>query len=624
MPYNTSMNIETTRSDPRETEPGATYLTRDWNENVLHVYPRTFNEVRPEGEVHQGTGSILGIIEKLDWMKETGVTAIWLGPIYASPGLDGNYDISNYYQVNPELGTMEEVKRLLDEAHTRDIRVIFDLVPNHTSDQSEWFKASSDPDHPDFEKYSAYYIWQDPVEGGLPEGIVGEDRLEGLPAGLTVPNNWSSIFSLPQIEKLRERYGGDIPDDVRIPAVTAWVWNQKRGQFYLAEFMKEQPTLDWSNPVVREEIKDVVRFWLDLGVDSFRVDVMNHIGKDTELRDEVPAPVGPELGDYNPGVTNPHDQWKQERLVSHWPELGDYAHELLSVLDETPYQGRNIRLVFEDWMSALGDDDRLNSLRPDKANVFNFEMLLNTDRAHWTARNIGQVITRYLERLKTLEGAVPNQVTGNHDTDTLRTRLRSAMTARAAHLMLAALPGALYTWQGDTMGRANVRMPDGLQRDKDIGMRDGERIPMQWNAEKNGGFSDANELWLPSVDPAVYRSDNLELQSRDPNSPYRLVQKALLRRLYDAALHAGEVRMLRTDHPDVVAFARPDPENARRQVISVTNLSQDTIEVGILDAEQTRGRVTLSATGKHDGAEINLDGRLTLAPDESYLIDSVA
>jgi alpha-glucosidase len=618
------MSSEIFRSGSLEAEPNATYHTRDWNENVLHVYPRTFNEARPEGEIHRGVGSILGIIEKLDWMKATGVTAIWLGPIYASPGLDGNYDISNYYQVNPELGTMNDVKRLINEAHERDIRVIFDLVPNHTSDQSEWFKISSDPDHVDYEKYENHYIWRDAVAGELPEGIVGEGRLEGLPEGLTVPNNWTSIFSLPQIEKLREQHGGTIPEDVRIPAVTAWVWSQKRGQFYLAEFMKEQPTLDWNNMEVRSEIKDVVRFWLDLGVDSFRVDVMNHIGKDTQLHDELPAPVGLEIGMYNPGVTNPHDQWKQERMVSHYPELGDYACDLLSVLDEAPYQNRNIRLIFEDWMAALGDDDRLNSIRPDKANVFNFEMLLNTDRAHWTARNIGQVITRYLARMEALEGAVPNQVTGNHDTDTLRTRLGSAMTARAAHLMLAALPGALYTWQGDMLGRANVRMPSEQQRDKDIGMRDGERVPMQWNAGKNGGFSEADELWLPSVDPHIYQADNLKLQARDPNSPYRLVQSALLRRIEDRALRAGGVRMLHTDHPDVLAFARPDPDDPRRQIISITNLSQNTARVGILDAQQARGRITLAASSQRAHEGVNLEGRIDLPPDESYLIDSIA
>lgn len=609
-----------------ETIQGETYRTRDWNENVLHVYPRTFNEERRDGEQHRGLGSIIGITEKLDWMKQSGVTAMWLGPIYESPGLDANYDISDYYKINPELGTMDDVKELIASAHERDIRVIFDLVPNHTSDQSEWFKASSDPDHPDHEQYKDYYIWQNPVEGELPKNIVGEDRLKGLPQGLTVPNNWSSIFSLPQIDKVRERYGGEIPEEIDVPAMTAWVWNEARQQFYLAEFMKEQPTLNWQKPVVREEIKQVIRFWLDSGVDSFRVDVMNHIGKDIEFQDEDLSARGLEIGLYNAGITNPHDQWKQEKMVSHWPELGEYTNELLSVLDEDEYQDRNIRLIFEDWMSALGDDKRLDNLRPDRANVFNFETLLNTTRAQWQAENIRQIIGRYYARMEALNGAVPNQVTGNHDTDTLRTRLGSSATARAAHMMLGALPGALYTWQGDMLGRPNAIVPEELQKDGDIGKRDGERIPMQWDASKNGGFSraDTGELWLPSVDEAVYRKDNIEIQERDPNSPYRLVRNILLRRLSDAALRTGGIRLLHTDRADVLAFARDDPRDSRRQVISVTNFSQDTVSASILDARQQGGRISLSSVGGEAARDRNVDfgGPITFSPDASYLVDS--
>jgi len=604
---------------------GETYLTRDWNENVLHIYPRTFNEERPEGEEHRGIGSILGITKKLGWMSETGVTAIWLGPIYASPGLDGNYDISDYYKIDSDLGTIDDVKELIRTAHLHDIRVIFDLVPNHTSDQSEWFKAASDPSHPDHETYKDYYIWHDPVAGELPQNIVGADRLEGLPEGLTVPNNWSSIFSLPQIDKIREQNNGEIPEGVKIPAVTAWVWNDTRQQCYLAEFKKEQPSLNWSNPAVREEIKRVVRFWLDLGVDSFRVDVMNHIGKDPEFRDEEPAPVGSALGEYNPGITNPHDQTKQERLVSHWPELGKYVTELISVLDEAAYEGKNTRFTLEDWMSALSNDTRLDKLRPDRANVFNFEMLLNTTRAHWTAENISGIILAYYSRMQKLKDAVPNQVTGNHDTDTLRTRLNSASAARAAHLMLALLPGTLYTWQGDLLGRPNVIVPEELQRDGATGKRDGERVPMQWDASRNSGFSQAEpgKLWLPSVDPGIYASDNLELQAKDPRSPYRLVKEILLQRKNDPALRGGALRMLHTDHNNVLAFARNDPRNPRRQLISVTNFSQDTIPVSIVDAHQVKGSVTASASrGRERGKAIDLGKPITLLPDESYLIDS--
>lgn len=605
-----------------------TYQTRGWNENVLHVYPYTFNEERRDGEEHCGIGSILGITSKLDWAEESNITAFWLGPIYESPMRDGNYDVSDYRKVNPKLGTMEDVEELISEAHKRNIRIIFDLVPNHTSNESEWFKISSNPNHPQYDDYEDYYIWHDPVEGALPESIVGADRLEDLPDGLTVPNNWTSIFSLPEIDTFRKQNPGKAPAATDIPAVTAWVWSKARQQFYLAEFMKEQPSLKWRNPKVRAEIKDVVRFWLDKGIDSYRVDVMNHIGKDPDFGNEARAPVGASIGEYSPGTTNPHDQWKQEKLVSHWPELGDYTRELVSVLDEEQYQGKNIRFIFEDWMSALSKDGRLDNLRPDRANVFNFEMLLNTNRTCLTARNIGQIIFEYYSQLPIQLGAVPNQVSGNHDTDTLRKRLGSSATARAAYLMLAVLPGALYTWQGDMLGRPNVTVPEDRQRDGDSGKRDGERVPMQWDSSGNGGFSKAKpeDLWLPAVHPNVYLYDNIERQARDPYSPYRLVKEILRQRKNDPALHEGNLRMLHTDHTDVLAFARTDPRNARRQLISVTSFSRNTISASLSDARQVNGRVILSSSrGRERGDQIiNLERPITLTPDMSYLIDIAA
>lgn len=613
-----------------------TYKTRTWNnENVLHVYPRTFNEVRKDGEAHTGRGSILGITEKLDWMAESGITSIWLGPIFKSPGKDGNYDVTSYYEIDEELGTMEDVDELIAEAHKLDIRIIFDLVPNHTSDESEWFKASEDPDHPDHEKYKDYYIWEDakpssdPEKTVLPPNIVdadGEDaRLSGLPADKTVPNNWSSIFSLPQIDKYREDHGGVVSEDAEIPAVTAWVWSEKRQQFYLAEFMKNQPSLQWQNPAVREEIKEVVRFWLNKGVDSFRVDVMNHIGKNPELRNEEPAPRGKKLGEYAVGVDNPHDQNKQENLVSHWPQLGDYTKELLSVLDEPGYE--HVRFVFEDWMSALSDDDRLDKLRPDKASVFNFKTLLNTIREKWSAGNFGKLIKQYYTQMENLKGSVPNQVTGNHDVDAIRTRLGSPQTARAAYLMLAALPGAFYTWQSDMMGRPNMIVPKDMQQDGDIGQRDGERTPPPWDASNSGGFSEAprEDQWLPTVDEEVYRNDNMEIQKADASSPYRFVRETLLRRKEDNALREGSVKVLRTDNENVLAFVRDDPDDPRRQVICIVNMSQNTTEVYIPEIDQTRGIVTLSAQGSGDeiGRIMDLTRPITIGPDAAYLVDSM-
>jgi hypothetical protein len=178
------------------------------------------------------------------------------------------------------------------------------------------------------------------------------------------------------------------------------------------------------------------------------------------------------------------------------------------------------------------------------------------------------------------------------------------------------------------MGRPNMVVPKDLQKDGDIGKRDGERIPISWDGSPQGGFSTAepDKLWLPTADAEVNRDDNLELQAKDPNSPYRVVKEVLLRRLNDEALHEGGLRLLHTDNPDVLAFARTDPTDKRRQVISLTNFTQDTVTVSVLDAGQTRGKITMtSSQGRQRGdEEVDFERPITLSPDESYLIDSIA
>lgn len=458
----------------------------------------------------------------------------------------------------------------------------------------------------------------------MPENIVGEDRPEGLPDGYTVPNNWTSIFSTPQIDKVKELHGGMVPDDAEIPAVTAWVWNSKRQQFYLAEFMKEQPSLNWAFQTVRDEIKDVVRFWLDKGVDSFRVDVINHIGTDPEFKDEEIAERGAKIGQYNKGHTNPHDQWKQERLVSHWPELGHYVKDLISVLDEEKYKNKNIRFVFEDWMSALGSDDRMNKLSPNKGTVFKFRTLLHTNRENWNAETFWRLIHDYYEEIFALDGSVPNQVTGNHDVDALRTRLGSVAAARAAIAMLGSLPGSLYVWQGGLAGRPNIIVPPERQKDGDIGQRDGERVPLAWDDSINGGFSraDPDALWLPAVDSKIYKSDNLAVQALDPNSPYNMVKNFLRLRKYDPELRSGGLRMLHTDS-NVLAFQRTDPNDPRRVLDTIVNMTPNTVEVSVFRASHALGRVAFSSSTERGYSEIvDLSGKIILPPDEALILES--
>ena len=197
---------------------------------------------------------------------------------------------------------------------------------------------------------------------------------------------------------------------------------------------------------------------------------------------------------------------------------------------------------------------------------------------------------------------------------------------RAAYVVLASLPGTFYTWQGDVLGRPNIDMPDALKKDGDIGGRDGERVPMQWDASYNGGFSDApfEELWLPTVDANVYRGDNVAAQQQDATSPYRLLKKKLTLRRDDPALHNGELRMLHTENDAVLAFARSDPNNTRRQIISVVNFSPNTTTVYIPDVHMNRGRVLLSSTtGRGSNVTVDITRPIQLEPDTAYLIESL-
>jgi len=595
--------------------------------SVYQVYPNTFNEVRPEGAEHIGRGSILGIVEKLDYLNELGIKAIWISPFYESPLKDGGYDISNATNVDPSLGSLEDIDLLLKSSHERDIRVLFDLVPNHTSDQHEWFRQScEDPEG----EHGETYIWADPKprlpgDPALPLNIVAGDRLNGMPSHYTVPNNWSSIFSIPEREKLKDQYGGTIPDDVEVPARTAWVWHTGRQQFYLAEFTKEQPSLNWNNPAVRENIKNVMRFWLDKGVDGFRVDVMNHIGKDPTLTDEQFVSAD----QYDKNRDNPHDQWEQKRLVSYAPLLDTYARELIEVLDE--YPEIDGRLVLEDWITALSDaPNSLSRIRPDRATVFNFERLLHTNRNDWAASAHKALLDTYYESFEdpALAGSIPNQVDSNHDVDRVATRLGREAALVAAVIKLC-LPGTPYIYQGEEGGLGNIPdafIPPERRKDSDLGLRDGERTPIPWNNSKNNGFSNADptHLWLPGTD--IHKRWNLEDQAKDARSPYWLFRALLQTRNSSPELLKGAYLPLRTDHHNVLAFGRALPQE-RTQYTVLANFSAETTRVAAIDTRYNLGRVVLSSIQGHASQRIDEEVRLhdnpvILNPNEALLLRS--
>jgi alpha-glucosidase len=345
-----------------------------WQSGIIYqVYPRSFQDSNGDG-----VGDLPGVLSRLDYLSWLGVDAIWLSPIYPSPMADFGYDISDYTDVDPLFGTLADFDRLVDEAHRRRMKVVLDFVPNHTSDEHPWFQESrSSRDNPRRD----WYIWHDPAPGGGP------------------PNNWLSNF------------GGE-----------AWQFDEQTGQFYYHAFLKEQPDLNWRNPEVQQAMLDVLRFWLDRGVDGFRVDVIWHIVKDDQFRDNLPDPA------YTPNLA-PH-----RKLLATYntdrPEVHDIIGCMRAVLDE--YSERmmvgEIYLPLERLVTYYGAQGSGVHL------PFNFQLI----ELPWHARAVADAIDRYEAQLPSY--GWPNWVLGNHDNPRIATRVGDAQ-ARLAALLLITLRG---------------------------------------------------------------------------------------------------------------------------------------------------------------------------------------
>jgi alpha-glucosidase len=427
-----------------------------WQDAVVYqVYPRSFQD--SDGD---GVGDLRGVAQRLDHLAELGVDALWLSPIYPSPLADFGYDVSDYCAVDPVFGTLDDFDALVGAAHERGLRVLLDLVACHTSIEHPWFR-----EHPD------RYVWS-PVDGP--------------------PNNWIAAFGGP-----------------------AWSRDERSGRWYLHSFYPEQPDLDWRNPEVVEAMQGVVRFWLERGVDGFRLDAINKLLKDAELRDDPPA-SGTSL-----------------------PRLGESAtldHVYSDNRPEAPVVLRSLREAAGDAL-LVGEVFLPTRELPRWLEVldlaFGFELLF----APWEADALRAAIEPAAEL-----GRVA-WVLSNHDFDRLATRV-GPENLRAAAVLLLTLPGAAFVYQGDELGLANG---PGHEPPYDRAGRDRVRHPMQWDASALGGFT-TGEPWLPLVDP---QERNVADERRDPGSLLRLYRRLLELR---GTLGAG-FRLLDAE-PGVVAFAR--------------------------------------------------------------------
>ncbi|MDB5081106.1 MAG: hypothetical protein JWP00_3030 [Chloroflexi bacterium] len=465
-----------------------------WQSGVIYqIYPRSFKDSNADG-----IGDLAGIIEKLDYINWLGVGAIWLSPFYPSPMADFGYDISNYIDVDPIFGNLADFDRLVEMAHARNIKVLVDFVPNHTSDEHPWFQESrASRDNPKHD----WYIWHDPKPDGGP------------------PNNWLSNF------------GG-----------SAWELDPVRQQYYLHLFDVKQPDLNWRNPAVQAAMYDVVRFWFDRGVDGLRIDVVYLLFKDEELRDN---PLDPK---WEPGDPVPPQQIRQ--YTEDLPEMDGVIQELRKLADQ--YHERvligEIWLPYERLVRYYGED--LGGLHL----PFNFQLILLTD---WKAQKVKDLVESYEASLP--EGAWPNWVLGNHDNTRLVTRV-GPVQARVAQMLLLTLRGTPTCYYGDELGMHDVKIPPELAADpQEKGSpgfgRDPERTPMQWDSSPNAGFCPARVTpWLPVA--ADYELYNVQTQQADPTSMLALVRKLMELRQQTPALNRGEYRPLAAVPADCFVYLR--------------------------------------------------------------------
>jgi alpha-glucosidase len=446
-----------------------------WRNGIFYqIYPRSFQD--SDGD---GVGDLAGVIQRLPYLTALGIDAVWLSPIFPSPMADFGYDISDYTGIDPLFGTMEEFDMLLSAAHERGLKVILDLVPNHTSDQHPWFiEARSSRDNPKRD----WYIWRDAkADGAAP--------------------NWLSEF------------GG-----------SAWTHDETTGQYYYHAFLAAQPDLNWRNPQVRRAIYDVMRFWLRRGVDGFRVDVIWHLIKDAEFRDNPP---NPHFHESRP----PHEKILTQYSTDQ-PEVHDVIAEMRQVTDE--FDDRvligEIYLPLHRLVAYYGND--LSGAQM----PFNFALLSTL----WSARSIETIIADYEKALP--PGAWPNWVLGNHDRPRVASRVGREQ-ARVAAMLLLTLRGTPTLYYGDEIGMRQVAIAADAVRDPfeknvpGLGVgRDGCRTPMQWDATPHGGFSDV-EPWLPLADDFAH--ENVVNLDADAQSILNLYNALIALRKQEPALVSG-------------------------------------------------------------------------------------
>lgn len=559
---------------------------KDWYKDLViyQIYPRSFKDGN-----NDGIGDLKGMIEKLDYLKELGINAVWMSPVYASPNVDNGYDISDYFTIMEEFGTMEDWDAFRDGAHERGIAIIMDLVLNHSSDKHKWFleskKSRNNP-------YSDYYIWRDPAPDG------------------GAPNCWMSVF------------GG-----------SAWEYVPERGQYYLHFFAKEQPDLNWDNPVVRQEVYDILRFWLNKGIDGFRMDVITLISKDPAYPDG-PVVQNKAYGSYYAGcATGPH------------------VHEYLQEMNREVLSKYDIMTVGEaPHTSADEAMDYTGADRGELNMVFHFDhMHLDYDENGKYARNrvkltdLKHVFTEWDEKMNAC-GGWNSLYWSNHDQARAVTRFGDespkyrVVSAKMLGTALHMLQGTPYIYEGEEIGMTNAffnkiedyRDVEALDIFKDftgrkgfsakdtlellrLKSRDNARTPMQWSAEKNAGFSEA-EPWIAVNDN--YKTINAEASVKDPKSVFSYYKKLVQLRHEIPVITNGVYKLLDADNEKVYTYLR---KNEDETLLVICNFTKEHINYPVGDfVEVSQGTLLIS---NYDDAPQQYADAIEVKPYGAYVYE---
>ena len=474
---------------------------------VYEIYPRSFQDSNGDG-----VGDLNGITSRLDYLKDLGVDAIWLSPIYPSPQVDFGYDISDYEQVDPQYGTLANFDRLEAESQKRGIRIIMDMVMNHTSDKHPWFIGSaSSKTNPKRD----WYVWRDGTAPG-----------PGHP-----PNNWQSIFGH-----------------------SAWQYDAKTGQYYYHKFYAQQPDLNWRNPEVQKAMFDSVRFWLDRGVAGFRLDAIPTLFEDPDLHDEKVLPGTNAYGDPN----------LDDARTNNLPEVHDVLRELRKLTDS--YAGDRV-LIGETYLNNIHQLEEMYGLKQD-------QLQLPMDMQVGFINKLD--VRLFRSRIQDAESELPAGdqplfVFDNHDNprsiDRYGDGKHNLAIARIVAAMLFTTRATAMMYYGEELGMV-TSTPQRVEDVKDpIGVtgwpkekgRDGERTPMQWDAGKNAAFSTAAKTWLPVAND--YKTVNVKVEESEKASLLNWYKFLIAERRKNPALRDGGLTMLNTDNTNVLTYVRKGTPN---------------------------------------------------------------